>query len=51
MKKSKNNVVENQLRNYVGVKGIKEDYVLLDDNSLIAILEILPIDFDNLYGK
>jgi hypothetical protein len=51
MKKSKNNVVENQLRNYVGVKGIKEDYVLLDDNSLIAILEILPIDFDNLSGK
>jgi hypothetical protein len=41
----KRNNVTGQLKNFVGIKQI-DGCVLLDDNSLVAVLEILPIDFD-----
>ena len=46
----KRNNVTGQLKNFVGIKQI-DDCVLLDDNSLVAVLEILPIDFDKFSKK
>ena len=39
--------MKNQLKNFVGIKEIQDKCIFLDDNSLVAVLEIFPIDFDN----
>lgn len=36
----------NQLKNFVGIRQIADNFVFLDDNTLVAVLEILPIEFD-----
>lgn len=43
--------METELANQVGIEEIKDDTAVLKDGSMVAVLEIAPIDFDSLSGQ